>query len=168
MRNRQASVFSIPSVWLQPVHVNLSSNFLFSHLIYCQLLYHPLRHTHAVSSAGPPSLQLLCDCIAQLLASFGIPWCSVSKKSLPVIDILTSLFLCSSLIKLSAHIRAVRISTSTFCECCGGKTSLLVCIVIIRCLHIKQDVCHCCLEFVKLRCLHVTFDAGLCHLCTMS
>lgn len=102
-RNRRASVFSIPSVWLQPVHVNLSSHFLFSHLIYCQLLYQPLRHTHTVSSAGlPPPCSFYM--IAQLLASSGIPWCSFSSQSLPIIDILTSLFLSSSLIKLSVHI----------------------------------------------------------------
>lgn len=72
MRNRQASVFSIPSVWLQPVHVNLSSHFLFSHLIYCQLLYHPLRHTHAVFSAGLPPPCSFCV-TAQLLAGSSIP-----------------------------------------------------------------------------------------------
>ncbi len=133
MRNRRASVFSIPSVWLQPMHVNLSSHFLFSHLIYCQLLYQPLRHTHTVSSAGlPPPCSFYM--IAQLLASSGIPWCSVSSQSLPIIDILTSLFLSSSLIKLSVHIRALRISTSTFHERCGGRTSLLICIMIIRIL----------------------------------
>lgn len=137
MRNRRASVFSIPSVWLQPVHVNLSSHFLFSHLIYCQLLYHPLRHTHAVSSARlPPPCSFYMT--AQLLASSGIPWCSVSSQSLPIIDILTSLFLSSFLIKLSAHIRAVRISTSTFHERCGGRMSLLICIMIICYSHIRH------------------------------
>ncbi len=66
LRNRQASVFSIPSVWLQPVPVNLSSHFLFSHLIYCQLLYQPLRHTHTLSAGLPPPCSLYR--IAQLLA----------------------------------------------------------------------------------------------------